>query len=201
MARRAPLPDELVTSTCPVPGLVLRDFVGEDAAELLVLQRCCWVQEALANDTLDEVLEWGRTWLTLVGRLDHRLVTAVRARSVGCTWQISRLMVAPDLAGRGVGSWLLSTVEGLAPPDADTFTLLHRRAQRAQPPHLSPCRLHGRRTSPGLAVARARHRVAEQGTAADGMTSLLAGWCADASTGDRLPLDCRPRWRGGWDEC
>lgn len=132
MARRAPLPDELVTSTCPVPGLVLRDFVGEDAAELLVLQRCCWVQEALANDTLDvpplhetldEVLEWGRTWLTLVGRLDHRLVTAVRARSVGCTWQISRLMVAPDLAGSVRGCCRPSRVSRhLTPTPSPSFT-------------------------------------------------------------------------------
>ncbi|WP_380165152.1 GNAT family N-acetyltransferase [Jannaschia sp. R86511] len=108
----------------PVPGLRLARFAEPDAGELLVLQRCCWVQEAIANDTLDiaalhedldEVRCWARSWLTLVVRLDHRLVAAVRARAVGPVWEVGRLMVAPDLAGRGTGRWLLATVEALAP--------------------------------------------------------------------------------------
>lgn len=116
----------------PVPGLWLERFVDEDAAELLVLQRCCWVQEAIANDTLDipplhedldDVSRWGREWMTLVGRFEHRLVAAVRARTVGSDWEVGRLMVAPDLAGRGLGRWLLATVEDLAPPGCTRFTL------------------------------------------------------------------------------
>jgi GNAT superfamily N-acetyltransferase len=116
----------------PVPDVRLARFADADAAELLVLQRCCWVQEALANDTLDipplhedldDVLAWGRTWTTLVARRGHRLVGAVRGRAVGGDWQVGRLMVAPDLAGRGLGRWLLSAVEDEAPPGTTRLTL------------------------------------------------------------------------------
>lgn len=108
----------------PVPSLQFRPFTDADAGELLVLQRCCWVQEAVANDTfniaalhedLAEVRHWGHTWVTLVARLEHRLVGAVRARTFGPDWQVGRLMVAPDLAGRGLGRWLLAVAEELAP--------------------------------------------------------------------------------------
>ncbi len=61
-----------------------------DAGELLTLQRACWVQEALANDSLadipalheslDDVLAWMRTWSTWVVRSEGRLVGAVRGR-------------------------------------------------------------------------------------------------------------------------
>ena len=33
----------------PIEGAELRPAVQDDAAELLVLQRCCWVAEAIAN--------------------------------------------------------------------------------------------------------------------------------------------------------
>ena len=33
-------------------GLEITPFQPSDVAELLVLQRCCWVQEAIANDSL-----------------------------------------------------------------------------------------------------------------------------------------------------
>ena len=44
---------------------------ASDAAELLVLQRCCWVDEALANETLDipafhESLDDVRSWIAHV---------------------------------------------------------------------------------------------------------------------------------------
>ena len=56
-------------------------------------------------------------------RVDGRLVGAVRARQEGSTWEIGRLMVAPDLGGRGLGRWLLQFAEGQAPADVDTVTL------------------------------------------------------------------------------
>ena len=121
----------------PVRGLALRPSVELDAPELLVLQRCCWVQEAIANDTLAipplhedlDVRRWGQVWTTVVGRLESRLVTAGRGRRVGTDWEVGRLMPtrAPrrcaDLAGRGVGRWLLASVEALAPAGTTRTTL------------------------------------------------------------------------------
>ncbi|WBB78054.1 bifunctional NAD(P)H-dependent oxidoreductase/GNAT family N-acetyltransferase [Micromonospora sp. WMMD882] len=108
----------------PVDGLTLAPVRPDDLAELLVLQRCCWVQEALANDTLDlpplrETLDDLRastsTWQTWRVRRHGRLVAAVRARADGPTWTIGRLMVAPDQAGQGIGGWLLAYAEAQAP--------------------------------------------------------------------------------------
>ena len=119
-----------------VPGFAstwLSPIDADDVAELLVLQRCCWVQEALANQTLDiapltETLEqvraWTKTWMVWRVRMGPRLVAAVRARSVEPDyWEIGRLMVAPDLAGHGLGRWLLGFAEDQAPPTAGTNIL------------------------------------------------------------------------------
>ena len=38
-------------------------------------------------------------------------------------WDIGRLMVAPDLAGRGLGGWLLRLAESQAPADVESITL------------------------------------------------------------------------------
>ncbi len=89
-----------------MPGSVAREFQPDDLAELVVLQRCCWVP-ALLNRTLDvpalteshqEVLDWTRSWSTVVVRdASGRLVAAGRGRVENRTdWQVGRLMVAPD---------------------------------------------------------------------------------------------------------
>lgn len=110
----------------------LTDIRPEDCPELLVLQRCCWVQEAVLNDTLDipalhetleDVRDWTKTWAVWVLRHEHRLVGAVRARLDGDRWEIGRLMVAPDLAGRGLGRRLLAHSEAQAPAEARKFVL------------------------------------------------------------------------------
>ncbi|MET0326723.1 MAG: GNAT family N-acetyltransferase [Ilumatobacteraceae bacterium] len=116
----------------PLDGATVQPARAADAGELLVLQRCCWVEEAIANDTLDipalhesldDVRAWIDDWSTWCVRLDGRLVGAVRARQDGTSWDIGRLMVAPDLAGRGVGRWLLAFIESHAPADIDTVVL------------------------------------------------------------------------------
>src|SRR5205823_7912530 len=100
----------------PIEGAELRRADRHDAAELLVLQRCCWVDEAIANQTLDigalhesldDIRHWIDEWTTWCVRLGGRLIGAVRAHREGTTWEIGRLMVAPDLSGRGLGRWLL----------------------------------------------------------------------------------------------
>ncbi|MFI0722306.1 GNAT family N-acetyltransferase [Streptomyces sp. NPDC021224] len=111
------------TSPGPLPGSYVRPLTTADAPDVTVLQRCCWVDEALANDTLavpalreslDEVraglAEWQATGLFL----DGRLLAMVRARRDGDEWHIGRLAVAPDLRGRGLGRWMLRTAESAA---------------------------------------------------------------------------------------
>jgi tRNA (guanine37-N1)-methyltransferase len=111
----------------------VRTATASDAGEILTLQLACWVHEAQANETLDipplredlaAVQAWLETWTTFVVRSGPRLVAAARARLEDDTWDIGRLMVAPDLRGRGLGRWLLGYVESAAPPDARRMSLL-----------------------------------------------------------------------------
>ncbi|MFI5611133.1 GNAT family N-acetyltransferase [Amycolatopsis sp. NPDC051903] len=122
-----------------VPGTRLLEATAVDAPELLVLQRCCWVQEAILNttleipalhETLDEVREWIGTWRVWVVRQGPRLVGAVRARLEGTAWEIGRLMVAPDLTGRGLGRFLLAHAESHAPATARTTELFTGAASK-----------------------------------------------------------------------
>jgi tRNA (guanine37-N1)-methyltransferase len=113
--------------------LTLRPVQAGDAGELLTLQRACWVQEQLANPTvemdaltedLDDVRAWIADGLVLVLLSAGRLVGAVRGRLVADRWDIGRLMVAPDLQGRGLGRMLLEAVEARAPAEASSYELL-----------------------------------------------------------------------------
>jgi tRNA (guanine37-N1)-methyltransferase len=108
-----------------------------DAGELLTLQRACWLQEALANDSLtdipaiheslEEVRAWMASWSTWVVRSEGRLVGAVRGRleqtPAGPAWDIGRIMVAPDLQGRGLGRLLLEHIQAVAAPEATSYVL------------------------------------------------------------------------------
>lgn len=96
-----------------------------DAAEVMVLQRCCWVSEAISNNDLTipplrESLEQVRAWMpdAWVLREDGRLIGAVRASLDGEVWKIGRLMVAPDRQGEGLGGLLLRHAESHAPAAA-----------------------------------------------------------------------------------
>lgn len=106
--------------------------VPADAPEILVLQRCCWVTEALVNDDLsipplheelDDVQRDLAAWRVWTVRRGGRLVGAVRGRLDGEVWEIGRLMVAPDLRGEGLGRVLLEHAEAMAPPEATSFLL------------------------------------------------------------------------------
>ena len=121
-----------MTDQPPIEGSILSRATAADAAELLVLQRCCWVAEAIANDmldiaalheTLDDVRAWISEWSTWCVRVNGRLVGAVRARRDDTAWEIGRLMVAPDCEGRGLGRWLLRYAEHQAPADVATMAL------------------------------------------------------------------------------
>ena len=65
-------------------------------------------------------------WTTHLFRSEGRLVGSVRVRrdpEEATTWQVGRLMVAPDLQGKGLGRALLAHAEGLAPAGTRTFWL------------------------------------------------------------------------------
>ena len=119
--------------TQPLAGYDIAIAGPQDAPELLVLQRCCWVEEAILNETLaipalhedvDEVVRWIRDWRVWVLRRGHRMVGAVRATSLDDEdWEIGRLMVAPDHRHLGLGQWLLAFAESHAPADAKRAVL------------------------------------------------------------------------------
>ncbi|QGN47407.1 GNAT family N-acetyltransferase [Micromonospora sp. WMMD558] len=116
----------------PLPGSYARPLTPDDAAEVTVLQRCCWVDEAVVNDTmaipalhesLQEVRDWLAAWHTTGIWLDGRLLGMVRARRVDTDWHVGRLAVVPDLRGQGLGRWLLRTAEAAAQPDCRRILL------------------------------------------------------------------------------
>jgi tRNA (guanine37-N1)-methyltransferase len=117
-------------------GLEFRLVEPADAGELFTLQRACWVQEMQANpgvpipaleESLADLEQWIGTDTVIVVRAGGRLVAAVRAKLLrrpdGDLWDIGRLMVAPDLQGRGLGRQLLERIEALAPESATGFEL------------------------------------------------------------------------------
>ena len=149
-------PDLVHPSTAP-GGWEAVPATRADAGELLTLQRACWVQEAVALDSvgvvpalhesLTEVEAALGEWDTRVVRVAGRLVGAVRARPTGDVWDIGRLMVAPDLQGRGHGRWLLALAEALAPAAATSYRL-HTGAGSAA--NLARYRRAGYRPRPDL---------------------------------------------------
>ena len=129
---------DLLPATGVVSGLGdldVRPAVPADAGELYTLQRACWLQEMEANpgveipalrESLDDVRRWLGEWTVRVVRepSSGRLVGAVRGRvDRHGEWDIGRIMVAPDLQGRGLGRALLELVEALAPADVTTYVL------------------------------------------------------------------------------
>ena len=137
-------PDLLPVSatTGALADLDVQVAVPADAAELLVLQRACWVREGLAArgrwvvpplaEELDDVVRGLGEWTTYAVRVPSagsapgRLVASVRARrhpDDATRWEVGRLMVVPDLQGRGLGRDLLALAESLAPPEATAFAL------------------------------------------------------------------------------
>ncbi|TWG98385.1 tRNA (guanine37-N1)-methyltransferase [Nocardioides sp. J9] len=124
-------PDLLHPSVLEDGTPIVRAVPG-DAGELLTLQRACWVQEALDNDTLDipalhesldDIVAWMQEWDTWVVRRAGRLVGAVRGKMEGDAWDIGRIMVAPDLQGSGLGRALLDHIQAVAPEQATSYLL------------------------------------------------------------------------------
>ena len=123
---------DLVPASALLDDVEIRPAVLADAGELLVLQLACWVQEQHDNpgvripalhESVDDVRAWIVRDTVLVARSTGRLVGAVRGSLEEDAWEIGRLMVAPDLGGRGLGRTLLERMESLAPGSASSYAL------------------------------------------------------------------------------
>lgn len=96
----------------------------EDAAAILALQKLAYESEARLYDdwqlppltqTLDSLQAEFASALVLEALDGERLVGAVRARETEGTCHVGRLIVSPQLQGRGIGTRLLRSVEAAFP--------------------------------------------------------------------------------------
>ncbi|MFJ9976085.1 GNAT family N-acetyltransferase [Streptomyces cyaneofuscatus] len=119
----APMREHAASVEGPLPGSYARRLGPDDTAEVTVLQRCCWMEEALANGTLAipalhespaDVRAWLADWDATGLWRDGRLLGMVRTRRIATDLHVGRLAVVPDLRGLGVGRWLLSRAESTA---------------------------------------------------------------------------------------
>lgn len=139
-------------------ALDVASATSADAPELLTLGRACWVSEGRIHgsfdipplvETLEDVVAGLQQWQTWTVRAAGRLVGSVRGRrdpQDAATWQVGRLMVAPDLQGRGLGRALLAHVEAAAPADTDTYWI---NTGRGSERNLRTYRRAGYRAVPG----------------------------------------------------
>ncbi|MDO3702633.1 GNAT family N-acetyltransferase [Micromonospora sp. C28SCA-DRY-2] len=120
--------------------VVISPVLPVDVGEILTLQRAAYVTEAqLYSDaslpaltqTYDELAAELGSDLALKATMGHRIVGSVRARLEGSVLHIGRLVVAPDLQGRGIGTRLLTAVEREAAGKADRYTLFTGHLSRA----------------------------------------------------------------------
>ena len=115
--------------------LEVRPATRADAGELFTLTRACWLQEQWANpgvaipaleESFDDAVRGLDEWTTLVAVAGARIVGSARGRvdgPDGDVWDIGRVMVAPDLQGRGLGRHLLALVEAAAPAEVTSYSL------------------------------------------------------------------------------
>ncbi len=111
----------------------VRLAVRADAGELFTLTRACWLQELWANpgvvipaleESFDDLVGSLDDWTTFVARAGGRLVGSVRGRADGDVWDVGRIMVAPDLQGRGLGRHLLTLIEDAPPETVTSYSLV-----------------------------------------------------------------------------
>ncbi|WP_141576966.1 GNAT family N-acetyltransferase [Actinomadura sp. WMMA1423] len=113
--------------------VVIERAAPADAGELMTVQRAAYVSEAQlygdpfisplveSAEQLRKVLAGDAVVLKAV--LDGRLVGAVRARFNERTCLVGRLVVVPDLQGRGIGRSLMTALEAEVAGRADACVL------------------------------------------------------------------------------
>ena len=97
-----------------------------DLGELQTLQWACFDPED--RESVEQLAEDAASGTAWVLRVAGRLVGSVAARrdGEGDTWYLFMLMVAPDLRGRGLGSFLLRHAEEAAPAGVSSYALVTR---------------------------------------------------------------------------
>jgi ribosomal protein S18 acetylase RimI-like enzyme len=114
-----------------VKQIEISEATLEDAVEILSLQRLAYQSEAqIYSDwtippllqTADEIKDEFNTHLFLKALCEHSIVGSVRARMMGPTCHIGRLIVHPKWRNRGIGTRLLTEVEKMH-RDAARFEL------------------------------------------------------------------------------
>jgi len=115
-----------------MPDIELRRLTPNHAGEVLTVQRAAFVDEARVYGTVDippltetlaEVRSELATNITVGAFRDARLVGSARLTIEGSIGWVSRVAVAPDQQGTGIGTALLEALESEAPPAVTRFQL------------------------------------------------------------------------------
>jgi tRNA (guanine37-N1)-methyltransferase len=132
VARRPDLAHPAATVGLGDLEVEIRPAVLADAGELFTLTRACWLQEQWANpgvdipaleESFEDAVRGLGDWVTLVAMTGGRMVASARGRAEADVWDVGRIMVAPDLQGRGLGRHLLSVIEEAAPAEVTSYSL------------------------------------------------------------------------------
>jgi GNAT superfamily N-acetyltransferase len=115
-----------------VEDVTYRGLGADDAGEALTVQRAAFVAEARVYgtveipplvETLDQIRQEIATTVTAGAFAGSRLVGSARLTVDGTIGWISRVAVAPDQQGGGIGGALLEWLEAAAPPPVTVFQL------------------------------------------------------------------------------
>lgn len=101
--------------------MVIKRASAEDLKEILDLQKLAYMSEAEIYEdysippltqTVEQIQADFDDQLFLKASVDGRIVGSVRAHAEGDTCHIGRLIVHPDFQNRGIGTRLMTEIEG-----------------------------------------------------------------------------------------
>jgi ribosomal protein S18 acetylase RimI-like enzyme len=96
----------------------------DDATQILALQKLCFQSQAMLykdfgmpplTQTVESLEKDIRTQTVLVARNGGEIIGSVRARMIDGACHIERLIVHPELQGRGLGTRLMQEIEARFP--------------------------------------------------------------------------------------